>query len=253
MGPAALVYKGGPVMPYATVKAIFWGTSWSTSSFTSDKMTSVDSFFSGLTNSNYIKTGQEYVDSTGVRMGTTVNYLGNVVDTTAANNLLGDGTLQYNSVLAAVCRNIGTPDPSGWGYYPIFVDIPRNGKSYCAWHTYGSCQGVNIQFGFHWNLDGDSGCNPNDVNNLHSQGATAIINVAAHEILEAMSDPKLNAWTDASGYENADKCSWKFPYPYITLTNGARFKVQAEWSNQAYGAGSGFAAGDGSKGCIAGN
>jgi len=240
-------------MPFATVKAVFWGTQWAQSSFTSDKMTSVDQFFSGLTNSNYVKTGREFTDSTGQATGTTVNYQGHVVDTTANYNLLGDGNLQYYAVLDTVCKNIGTPDPSGWGYYPLFVDTPRNGKTYCAWHTYGTCKGVTIQFGFHWNLDGDSGCNPNDVNNLHSQGATAIINVAAHEILETMTDPRLNAWTDSQGYENADKCSWKFPYPYVTLSNGARFKVQAEWSNEAYRTNSGFSAGDGSKGCIAGN
>jgi len=252
LGPAALTYKGGPVMPYATVKALFWGTSWANSAFTSDKMTAVDDFFGGLTNSNYLKTGREFTDSTGTATGTTVNYQGHVVDTSAAANLVGDGTAQYHALLDAICKNI-TPDPSSWGYYPVFVDVKRTTQQYCAWHTYGTCKGVNIQFGFHWNLDGDSGCNPNDVNNLHSQGATAIINVAAHEILETMTDPHLDAWTDAGGYENADKCSWKFPYSYITLTNGARFKVQAEWSNEAYRTSTGFSAGDGSKGCIAGN
>jgi len=240
-------------MPYATVKSVFWGKKWADQTFVNDKVTSVNDFFGGLTNSNYIKTGTEYKDSNGASTGTTVNYLGNVIDTTEAINLHGDGNAQYYAVLDAVCRNIGTPEPNTWGYYPLFVDITRDGLSYCAWHTYGTCKGVTIQFGLHWNLDGDGGCNPNDSNNLRSAGATSIINVAAHEILEAMTDPRLNAWTDAGGYENADKCSWKFPYPYVTLSNQKRFKVQAEWSNEAYRTGTGFAAGDGSRGCLAGN
>jgi len=74
-----------------------------------------------------------------------------------------------------------------------------------------------------------------------------------HELMEAVTDPLLGSWTDEYGWENADKCSFKFPYPYITLTNGARFKVQAEWSNNAYFAGTGFPDGNGNYACIPGN
>ena len=34
--------------------------------------------------------------------------------------------------------------------------------------------------------------------------------VIAHELVEAVSDPQLNAWYDRRGYENADKCAWTF-------------------------------------------
>src|SRR4051812_11789241 len=49
-----MTYHGGVVMPTSKVKAIFWGTSWGT--YTGDKVTGIDSFYNGFSNSNYAKT-----------------------------------------------------------------------------------------------------------------------------------------------------------------------------------------------------
>ena len=51
--------------------------------------------------------------------------------------------------------------------------------------------------------------------------------VMSHEIREAVTDPDLNAWYDASGYEADDKCAWHNLY---RTTNGS-FWVQPEYSN----------------------
>lgn len=51
-----------------------------------------------------------------------------------------------------------------------------------------------------------------------------MISVLAHEIVEAASDPDLNAWYDASGQENADKCAWTFGTTK-TASNGAAYNV----------------------------
>jgi hypothetical protein len=55
-------------------------------------------------------------------------------------------------------------------------------------------------------------------------GADAIVNVIAHESAEAVSDPTLNAWYDAKGNENADKCAWHFG-SVSTLPNGAKYNI----------------------------
>ena len=34
--------------------------------------------------------------------------------------------------------------------------------------------------------------------------------IVAHELVEAATDPDLNAWYDSRGYENADKCAWNY-------------------------------------------
>jgi len=47
-----------------------------------------------------------------------------------------------------------------------------------------------------------------------------MLSVLAHELEEANTDPELNAWYDASGAENADKCAWTFGQN-LTVSNGA--------------------------------
>ena len=157
------------------------------------------------------------------------------------------------SVLAAVCRNIRNPDPNGNGYYPVYTDIPRGHANYCAWHSYGSCGGVPVQFAFFFNLDGDPGCDPQDTQTGHSQGLSALANVTAHEISEARTDPASpGAWYDAQGAENGDKCAWTFGAPYVMFTDGSKWKLQGEWSNAAYNAQTGYPNSSGQKGCLSG-
>jgi hypothetical protein len=72
--------------------------------------------------------------------------------------------------------------------------------------------------------------------------ADAEVNTLAHEIEEANTDPDLNAWWDHRGYENADKCAWKFGTVY--QVNGAYanmsfaghdWLVQQNWRNSGKG------------------
>ena len=78
----------------------------------------------------------------------------------------------------------------------------------------------------------------------------ALANVAAHELSEAVTDPYASgAWYDATGNENADKCAWVFNQTRNALSNGTTWKLQGNWSNAAYSAGTGFANSSGQKGC----
>jgi hypothetical protein len=88
---------------------------------------------------------------------------------------------------------------------------------------------------------------------LHSQGLAALANVSGHELSEALTDSHLNAWTDASGAENSDKCAWAFGTPLLSFSNGSEWKIQGNWSNAAFGSSSrGFENRDGQKGCLDG-
>jgi hypothetical protein len=95
---------------------------------------------------------------------------------------------------------------------------------------------VPIEFGFFFNLDGDSGCDPQDNSGLHSQGLAAIANVTGHELSETRTDPALNAWYDSSGSENADKCAWSFSGSLLQFSNNTQWKIQGNWSNTAFNA-----------------
>jgi len=148
---------------------------------------------------------------------------------------------------------VPAPDPSGNGYYAVYSDVKRGNAQYCAWHSAGTCGGTPVQFAFFFNLDGDPGCDPQDTSGLHSQGLAALANVSAHELSEARSDPASpGAWYDGSGAENGDKCAWTFGAPLVTLTGGTKWKLQGEWSNAAYNAGTGYPNSSGQKGCLSG-
>jgi len=242
---ANMTYHGGKIMTTANVQAIFWGTSWGT--YSGDKITGIDSYYTGWNNSNYAKTTTEYTGSNGTA-GATSTYGGHFIDTTAAS-----GGANTSAILAEVCKVIPNPDASGNGYYAVYTDLPRGNAGYCAWHSAGSCGGKAVQFAFFWKLDGDAGCDPADKSGLHSQGLAAIANVSGHELAEALTDPASpGAWYDASGNENGDKCAWTFGAPLVTFTNGTQWKIQGEWSNAAYTAGTGYANSSGQKGCLSG-
>jgi hypothetical protein len=245
---ANMTYHGGKIMPTAVTKSIFWGPSWANATFAGDKITGLDTWYSGFSNSDYAKTSDEYTGTNG-QVGPLTTYEGHVIDTSASS---GGGST--SAILAEVCKVITSPDPGGNGYYAVYTDKPRGNAGYCAYHTAGTCNGVPVQFAFFWILDGDAGCNPGDTTTGHSEGLAALANVSAHELSEARSDPATpGAWYDSSGAENGDKCAWTFNVPAVTFPNGTQWKLQGEWSNAAYTAGTGYPNLSGQKGCLDGH
>jgi hypothetical protein len=243
-----MTYHGGKIMTTAVVTPIFWGPSWTNSTFVGDKMLGINSFYAGFSKSNYADTSDEYTGTNGT-VGSTISVNANIIDTSTATG--GNNT---SAILAEVCRQIKNPDPSGNGYYPVYTDVKRGGAQYCAWHSAGTCSNVPVQFAFFFNLDGDAGCNPSDTTTTHSQGLAALANVSAHELSEARTDPaNPGAWYDGSGEENGDKCAWTFNVPSVTFSNGTQWKLQGEWSNKAYSAGTGYPNSAGQKGCLDGH
>jgi hypothetical protein len=242
-GSPDMTWHGGPIMPTAATVAIFWGTRWSDATFTGDKVSGLDSFYTGMGLSKYANTCNEYTDSTH-QVTSGITYNGHLFDYSAAPTS-GSRTAP---ILAEVCKQISNPVPNG--YYAVYVDTPRGHAGFCAWPSAGTCGGTPVQFAFFFNLDGDPGCDPQDTSGLHSQGLAALANVSGHEISEARTDAHLNAWYDASGQENGDKCAWTFGTPLVTFSNNSQWKIQGNWSNNAYNTGTGYPNSQGQKGCI---
>ena len=205
-----------------------------------DKVDGLTSFYGGLGGTPYMNTNTEYAGSNG-QVGSTVTYNGAVFDYSGTPTRKAPSTTE---VLAVVAGKITNPVPNG--YYPVYTDIPRGHNGYCAWHSYGTINGVPVQFGFFFDLANDPGCDPG-AGSLggYSPPLAALANVSGHEISEAFTDPRNGGWWDSSGAENADKCAWKFNTT-VTLNNGSQWKIQGNWSNSAYTAGTGYAFG----GCI---
>ncbi len=238
-----MTWHGGKIMTTAVTENIFWGTSWAT--YTGDEIVGLDDWYLGFSNSHYAATSDEYAGTNG-QVAPATSHTGHVIDLTAAAS--GNNT---SAILAEVCKEV-TPDPSGNGYYAVYTDLPRGNSGYCAWHSFGSCGGLPVQFAFFWKLDGDAGCDPVDTSGLHSEGLAALANVSGHELSEARTDPRNGGWYDSGGAENGDKCAWTFNVPLVTLSDASQWKIQGEWSNAAYTSGTGYPNGSGLRGCLDG-
>jgi hypothetical protein len=243
-----MIWHNGAIMTGSITQAIFWGTKWTptNTSFIRDKITGLDSWYSGFGGSNYAKTNTEYTGTNGT-VGTSSSYLGHVVDTSTAS---GGGST--TAIQNEVCKIVGTSAKTN-GYYAVYTDLPRGNAGYCAWHSYGTCSGTPVQFAFFWNLDGDAGCDPGDTTTGHSQGLAALANVSGHELSEAVTDPRNGGWYDRSGAENGDKCAWTFNVASVTFSNSSKWKIQGEWSNRAFSAGTGYPNNSGQRGCLDGH
>ncbi|MGE5181180.1 MAG: hypothetical protein ACM31C_03920 [Acidobacteriota bacterium] len=227
-----LVYHSGAIMTSTAVTAIYWGTSWSDPTFAGDKISGLDTLYGGLGGTTYLTTNTEYTGTNG-QVTTNVSYSGHVLDTGSSLTR----TPKTSAIQAEVCKMIGNPVANG--YYPVYTDLPRGHAGYCAWHSYGTCNGVPVQFGFFFSLDNDTGC---DVNAIapHSQALDSLANVTGHELSEMMTDPRNGGWYDSSGNENADKCAWTFPPDGGQTIAGQQWQIQGNWSNNAYTSGTGY-------------
>ncbi len=252
---ALMTSHGGSTMSKLSTKAIYWGNSWSA---TSEKVIGLDSFFTGWNNSNAAKTNIEYA-------GVTVNipYAGRYMDSSAVTANAG-AYGNSAAIVAEICK-VTNNRPDSYTHYAVFAETKRGTNPYCAFHGVSYCPSSRIPFTYSWyfNLDGDTACDPRDTVTGHSQGLAALANVVAHELSETMTDPGVlvvgslwylgrGGWYDAMGYENGDKCAWTFGAPYVTLSNGTRWKLQGEWSNKAFLAGTGYPNSNGQKGCLTG-
>lgn len=238
-----MTLHGGGVLVQNKTMAIFWGSQWNTASFAGDKITGLDTFFSGIGNSRFATTATEYAGVDGRTVTTSSTYLGHTIDTSAPPSK----ALSTSGAVTEACKIVGNnPDPDA--VYFIYTATGAGHVSYCAWHSWGTCSnGKQIQVAYMPNIDGLAGCDPQDTYNTgHSQGLAAVANVTSHELMEAITDPRGTGWFDSSGAENGDKCAWTFTGP-VTLANGSVWKLQQEWSNNAYNASTGSP-----RGCLQG-
>jgi hypothetical protein len=240
-GSPNLLWHDGQIMTSTTVTPIFWGPSWTNAAFAGDKITGLDYLYAHVGGTKYINTNTEYTGTNG-QVTTSVSSTAHVVDTSATPR----HAPKTSAIQAEVCKMISNPVANG--YYPVYTDMPRGHAGYCAWHSYGTCNGVPVQFGFFFALDGDAGCDVN-AQGSHSQGLESLANVSGHELSEMLTDPRNGGWWDSSGAENADKCAWVFPG---TVTVGAQqWEIQGNWSNNAFDSSSGYQPRDNSgPGCL---
>jgi len=221
--------------------AIFWG-SWGSPG---DIISGIDSFFGGWGGSGMAKDSTEYHGTTNGNVTATSTYLGHAIDSSTPPRR----ALSTSGAVSEACKITGNnPDPIA--VYFIYTSTGAGHASYCAWHSWGSCSnGAPIQVAYMPNITGVAGCDPGTDVAGQSEGLAALANVTSHELSEAITDPRGAGWFDSGNGENGDKCAWAF-HNDVSLSNGSKWKLQMEWSNNAYDAGTGYANLSGQKGCL---
>ena len=113
---------------------------------------------------------------------------------------------------------------------------------YCGYHRHFSYRGTDVLYAVMPYDAFSARCSVQPLG-PNADPADAEVNILAHEIAEATTDPDFDAWYDTDGRENADKCLWTFGATR-TAANGARYNltldgrqylVQQNWRNRGRG------------------
>jgi hypothetical protein len=258
-GPANspnVTFHGGRVLGEVFARVVFAGAGWTDPEFENDKLTGIDKFFKGYSNSSYAGISDEYA-GTNAQVSSLLTYQGYA--SIESNIPSVDGANQA-SVAAAACREATSGNfelnTSAAQVIIIYTDMRRPPTNQdCGYHASTGCGGEHVQYIFVWNLDDDSACDAQDLPrvNGHSNGLSNIANVTAHELGETRTNPNGDAWWGPlASQEVADKCAYVFAHNSIKFTDGTTWKLQTQWSNLAFDAGSGTDDDAGNPGCIDG-
>ncbi|KAJ2962222.1 hypothetical protein NQZ79_g2620 [Umbelopsis isabellina] len=239
-----ITYHGGPIMTgKITVYPIFYGT-WSTA-----QKAIVNTFIGGLSASTWWNIEKTYHDNSGNTVSGPV-----ALGAAYADNYSQGKSLSDNSIETIVSHAIsagGLPVDTN-GIYAVLTagDVAETSgfcSQYCGWHTDATISGKDLKYLFAGRADACvSGCVAPENQSVSPNGdvtTDGLISVLAHEIVEAGSDPDLNAWYDASGQENADKCAWTFGTTktasngaaYNVVVGGKNYLIQQNWNAKTQG------------------
>jgi hypothetical protein len=264
-----LLYGGGPVMRNPTNYVIIWNPPGSTFSATYQQL--IEQYFTDIGNTPYMAIDSQYGDTSGVPVPNTNHFGGTWRDTvnayphagTVADPLVGsDIQNEINRAIAAnptwqapglstmyfvylgqniiECLNgagstfgcfAGTD--AGGNSPPAPVGTPNTvagAGTYCAYHSFfGATIYATMPYASLGACFGSASPFPNGVDQ------DIVLSPTSHEQFEAYSDPNLNAWFDAAGNENGDKCAYTYgqvePDGTNVVLSGRRYQLQEEWSN----------------------
>ena len=247
---------GGPVMISPNVYVIYYGNWASTSctdSFTQNTNSTsaiINDFISSVGTSSWYGINMQYYSGT-----TTKTYVTNVVNYAPSKCILDNysqgasldaaGKPQVSAVVDFALSNNNLPVDANGIYFVIpSKDVAVSGflTSFCGYHSYYNptvSPLTSVKYSFVGDASNSLGsCAGQTASSPNSNpAADALISVLAHELVETVSDPMLNAWYDALGSENADKCAWTFGTTSAATGGGVKnmhigsrdYLVQQNW------------------------
>ncbi len=234
-----ITYHGGPVMLGTTHIYYIWYGNWATDT---TGMSILQDFATSIGESPYYAINTGYYDSSEKSVSKSVTFAGSTTDNYSQGPGAVIGQLRAVNIVALAITSGRLPsDPNGVYFVLTSSDVLES-SGFCGYHDYTVVGTTNIKYAVVGNkltqgLDNcafQSATSPNG-----NPAADAMVNVVAHELVEAVTDPTIEAWFDSYGDENADKCAWTFGHTY-SLGNGSKanvrlgardYMIQQNWVN----------------------
>jgi hypothetical protein len=241
-----ILYHGGPVMGGTSHVYVIWYGSWAPAA-----VSVVEGFVGAVGPSPYFAINAGYKDSKGAHPeGATL--AGSTTDAYSRGKAVAQADIVAIVSTAITAKKLPL-DANGVYFVLTSADVTQTGfcTKFCGWHTYVPIGGVNVKYSFIGDASKQcpQSCGVRTPSPNAQPGADALINVLAHELDESVTDPQLNAFYDAAGNENGDKCAWTFGTTHTTASGalanvklGAHdYLVQQNWVNATNGGHCGLA------------
>lgn len=238
-----IFYHGGPVMGTTATSLpnvyYIWYGNWSGNS----AVNILTNLAKNIGASSYYNINSTYVDANNQPVRRVVNFpQPGIFDNYSQGTNLTDNSI-FQIVSTAINTNKLPLDQNGIYFVLTSADVNETSgfcTQYCGWHTYGFIQNTAIKYSFVGNAARcPNSCAAQRVSPNNNAGADGMASVIAHELEETVTDPRLNAWYDNSGEENADKCAWTFGQTkiapngskYNMTLGGLNYLIQQNWLN----------------------
>jgi len=237
-----LLYNGGPVQTAPHLYVVFWGSPWTSNGDPDGVASRLKAFYDVIGGSSWLNSVTQYSQGGGAYTGN-----GSIFNATATSATSGvswyidtssqpPGRPKQSQTAAEAAKAAAHfGDYSASASY--VVALPHGVKpggfatQWCAYHSTTTANHATIAWtNLPYMPDAGYSCGANSVNSNGILDGVTI--VGGHEQGETETDPQLNAWYDASGNENGDKCAWM---NLENNTSTGNYPTQPLWSNATNG------------------
>lgn len=228
----AIGYHGGQVVDHPITVYYLWYGNWSSNGV---EIPIVEEFTRHLGGSPWWGINSQYADARGARPSDSITMGKSAFDSYSQGAVVSDDEIAA-AVVSAIARGALPDDPRGVFMVLGSADVDATSgfcTAYCGFHKVVTMRNsVSVASSAaassasqqpspqqlqhrYYGYVGDPrrcglGCSMQHVGPNGPSPADGMVSIIAHELAEVVTDPYADAWYDASGLENADKCIWVF-------------------------------------------
>jgi hypothetical protein len=243
-----IVYHGGPVISGNVNIYFIWYGNWSNGPKSSDSqitqalLEELYARYGGMGSSTgYSQVATTYTGQSRTAAGS-FYLVQSTTDNYSKGKSLTDATLK--TVVTNAIQSGKLPKDAN-GLYFVLTSSDVNETSgfcnkYCGFHDHTTFLKTDIRYSFIGNPDRCAASCETQIQSPNGDAAAdAMASTMAHETIESITDPALNAWYDTKGQEVGDKCAWKWGTLQGELGYGAynhtfssrNWLIQMTWEN----------------------